>query len=141
MAAYVTLSVFFRVVPMCRKSVIKSQNKVVLQGVVLDCMHGSSTHGMCSTSGLVHSLTDLYSLKNEELFQIAPMDGPRVGGFRLVDLCICGPTHRALKIRSRSGLNFFFNKKILVLLTASVERFGFSRMREFFLKVWLLFSS
>ena len=28
-------------------------------GVVLDCIHGSAMHGRCSTSGLVHSSTDL----------------------------------------------------------------------------------
>ena len=30
-----------------------------------------------------------------------------MGGVRLVDWCICGPTPRALKTRSCSGLNFF----------------------------------
>ena len=60
------------------------------------------------------------------------MEGPRVGGVRLVDCCICGPTHRALKTRSCSRLIFFFfKKKILVLLSASVERFGVSRMLDF----------
>ena len=63
------------------------------------------------------------------------MEGPRVGGVQLVDWCICGPTRKALKTRSRSELNFllfcFFNKKILVLLSALVERFGVSCMWDF----------
>ena len=67
-------------------------------------MHGSATHGRCSTSGLVHSLTDSQSRKNKELLQIAPVEGPCVRGIQLVDWCICGPTRRALKRRSRSGL-------------------------------------
>ena len=76
---------------------------------------------------LVDWCTRRPSLKNNELFQIAPMKGSRVGGVQLVDWCICGPTCRALKTRSRSKL------KILVLLSASVERFCVSRMRDFFL--------
>ena len=48
-------------------------------------------------------LTDSQSLKNEELFQIA-----RVECVRLVDWCICGPTCRALKTSSGSGLIFIF---------------------------------
>ena len=77
-------------------------------------MHGSSTRGTCSTSGLVYSSPDSLSLKNKELFQIAPVEGPRMGGVWLLDWCICGPTLRALKMRSRSGMNFFlssFSKK------------------------------
>ena len=38
-------------------------------------------------------------------------EGPCVGGVWLVDWCICGPTCRALKTRSRSGLGFL--KKLL----------------------------
>ena len=64
-------------------------------------------HGRYSTSGLVRLLTDSYILKNEELFQIAPVEGPCMGGIRLVDWCMCGPTCRVLKTRSRSRLNLF----------------------------------
>ena len=49
------------------------------------------------------------SLPYEELFQIVPVEGPHMGGVRLKDWCICGPTRRALKARSRSG---FIIKKI-----------------------------
>ena len=55
-------------------------------GVVLDCIHGSATRGRCLTSGLVHLSTDSQSLKNMELFQIAPINGPRVRGALLVHL-------------------------------------------------------
>ena len=90
--------------------------------------------GRCSTSGLVPSSTDsqspymdrprvgdvrlvdwctqstdLESLKNKELFTIAPVEGPRVGGVGLVDWSICTPTCRALK--QNSGLIFFHQKK------------------------------
>ena len=37
----------------------------------------------------VHALTDLYSLKNKELFQIATVEGPCEVGIQLVDWCIC----------------------------------------------------
>ena len=40
------------------------------------------------------------------------MEGPRVGGVRLEDWCIFWPTHRALKTRSPSGLNFSPQKNI-----------------------------
>ena len=59
------------------------------------------------------------------------MEGPREGGVQQVDWCICGPTRRSLKMRSRSEWIFFQQQKILVLLSASVERFGVSRMRDF----------
>ena len=64
---------------------------------------------------------------------MSPVEGPQMGGVRLVDWCICGPTHRALKTRSRSGYIFFFfnNNKNLVLLFASVERFGVSCIQDF----------
>ena len=88
------------------------------------------------------------------------MDRPCVGGAQLVDWCTCRPTCRALKTRSCSklhpwkvhawevfdwwsgafvdqffiGLNFicifFLTTKILVLLSASVERFGVSCMQD-----------
>ena len=51
-----------------------------------------------------------------------------------MDWCICGQTRRALKTRSCSGLNSFsLKKKILLLLSALVEGFFVSRMRDFFL--------
>ena len=83
--------------------------RALKRGVVLDCIHGSSTRWRCSTSGLVHSLTDSQSLKN--MFQIVPMEGPRMRGVQLVDWCICGSTCRALKRRSRSALFCFFSTK------------------------------
>ena len=49
------------------------------------------------------------AFKNKELFQIAQMDRPRVGGVRLLDWCTRQPTHRALKARSCSGLNLWTN--------------------------------
>ena len=46
--------------------------------------------------------------------------------------CICGPTRRALKTRSQSGVNYYYYYFFLfVLLSALVERFGVSRMRDF----------
>ena len=33
-------------------------HRALKRGVVLDCIHESSTRGRCLTSGLVHSLTD-----------------------------------------------------------------------------------
>ena len=56
---------------------------------------GSSMSGRCSNSGLVHLSTNSY--KNKELFRIAHMHRPRVGGVRLEDWCTRRPTHRALK--------------------------------------------
>ena len=132
------------------------------QGVVSDCIHGSSTRGNSEES----RLPTRKSLKNKELVRIAYINRPRVGGVWRVDWCICwptckalkkrscsrlhqwmvhawevfdwwicGPTCRALKTRSHSGLNFFIfflSKKILVLLSASFERFGVSRKLDFF---------
>ena len=99
-------------------------------------------HGRCSTSGLVRLLTDSYILRNEELFQIAPVEGPCMGGIGLVDWCICGPTCRVLKTTSCSRLNlflyFFPTTKKLILLSASVKRFGVSR---FFFVFFVLFFS
>ena len=58
-----------------------------------------------------------------------------MGGVLLVNWCICGPTHRAIKtgvVPDRIKIfSSFSQKKILVLLSASVERFGVSRMRDF----------
>ena len=48
---------------------------------------------------------------------------------KVFDWCICGPNRRALKKRSRSRLNF--PRKILVLLSLSVKRFGVSCMWDF----------
>ena len=113
------------------------------------------------------------SPKNKEMFWIAYMDRPRVGGVQLVDWCTCQPTHRALrtgscsrlhpwmghawevfdwcifgpthialKTRSCSGLNLkqkITGKKILVLLSALIERFGVSRTRFFFLILFKFF--
>ena len=57
-----------------------------------------------------HVLCQLHHpFKNKEFFQIATIEGPRVGGVWLVDWCICGPTRRALKTRSLSRLKFFFS--------------------------------
>ena len=55
--------------------------------------------------GLVHLLTNSQSPKNKELFWIAYMDPPRVGGVQLVDWCTRRPTRTALKTRSCSGLH------------------------------------
>ena len=52
----------------------------------------------------MHSTSDSYSLKNKELFWIAYLDRPCVGGVRLVDWCTRLPTYRALK-RSSSRLH------------------------------------
>ena len=45
------------------------------------------------------------SPKNKELFQIAYMNCPRMGGVRRVDWCTHRPTRRDLKTRSCSGLH------------------------------------
>ena len=63
------------------------------------------TRGRCSTGGLVHSSTNSESTINEELFCIACMDHQHVEGVWLVDWCTRRPTHRALKLRSCSGLH------------------------------------
>ena len=66
-----------------------------------------------------------------QLYVHYTLQGPRLGRFQLVDWCICRPTRRALKTRNHFGLIFFLNKKILVLLSASVSTYGVSRMRDF----------
>ena len=81
--------------------------RALKRGVVLDCTHGSSTRGRYLTSGLVHLLTD----KNKELFQIEPVEGPRVGGVKLVEWCICEPTRKALKQRVVPDRFFSFQQK------------------------------
>ena len=49
------------------------------------------------------------------------MEGPRVGGVRLMNWCICGPTRRALKMRSHSGLIFFTKKNVCLYLNRSTD--------------------
>ena len=50
------------------------------------------------------------------------MEGPRVGGVRLVDWCTRGPTRRALKTRSRSGLDSWSPKNEELFRIAPVDR-------------------
>ena len=57
-----------------------------------------------------------------------------MGGVWLVNWCICGPTCKALKTRivpDRICFKKNSRKKVLVLLSASVERFDVSRMQTF----------
>ena len=51
-----------------------------------------------------------------------------------MDWCFCGPTCTALKMSSRSKIDFFKQKKVLVLFSASVKRLGVSRMRDFYVR-------
>ena len=59
----------------------------------------------------------------------------KVHAWEVFDWFICGLTRRAFKTRSHSGLNLlnFFPKKNIVRLSALVERFSVSRMRDFFI--------